>query len=158
MKKVRILFLFCIGLSKIFAQEANLSSGGNASGAGGSASFSVGQVVYSTNNGINGSVSLGVQQPYEIIVLNGLNEAKGITLLCSAYPNPAKDFVTVKVENNKTENLVYQLLDTTGKLLESKKSEGFETNILMSSFKPATYFLRINQDNMLIKTFKIIKR
>jgi hypothetical protein len=40
-------------------------AGGEATGSGGSVSYSVGQVVYTTNTGINGSVAQGVQQPYE---------------------------------------------------------------------------------------------
>ena len=34
----------------------------------------VGQVVYITSTGINGSVAQGVQQPYEISVITGVNE------------------------------------------------------------------------------------
>ena len=48
------------------AQEIPIASGAVATGIGGSSSYTVGQVVYTTNTGSNGSVAQGVQQPYEI--------------------------------------------------------------------------------------------
>jgi len=48
------------------AQETIPASGGKASGSGGTASYSFGQVVYTTYTGTNGLVAQGVQQPFEI--------------------------------------------------------------------------------------------
>ena len=123
-------------------------------------SYTVGQVVYTTNTGTNGSVAQGVQQPFEISVVTGIEEAKGITLQCSAYPNPTTDFLTLKVDAStslSTQSMEYQLFDINGKLLENKKVEDDETSIVMSNLVPATYFLKIIQNNKEIKTFKIIK-
>ncbi len=158
-KKVKLttVLLLCIGLTGIQAQEAIPATGGDASGGGGSVSYSVGQVVYSTNTGINGSEAQGVQQPFEISVVTGLEEAKGIILNLSAYPNPTTDFLNLKVENYKTENLTYQINDINGKLLETKKIEGSETSIVMSDLPPAVYFLKVIQGDKEVKTFKIIK-
>lgn len=152
------IFLLGLGLTSVQAQEAILATGGKASGDGGSVSYSVGQVVYSTNRGANGSVTQGVQQPYEISVVAGIEQATGIMLELSAYPNPASDFLTVKAENYDTDNLSYQLFDINGKLLESKKAEGNETIIVISNLVPATYFLRVVENNEEIKTFKIVKK
>ncbi|MEI6349240.1 MAG: T9SS type A sorting domain-containing protein [Bacteroidota bacterium] len=144
-------------LSTATAQNTTSATGGNASGSGGSASYSVGQVFYTTNVGTNGSVAQGVQQPYEISIVIGLEEAKEINLLVSAYPNPTKEFLNLKVENYNVENLSYQLFDIQGKLLESKKIESKETSIVTSNLVPATYFLRVIESNREIKTFKIVK-
>ena len=137
----KILIALCLSgyWTTMQAQSTIPATGGNASGSGGSASYSVGQLVYTTNTGTTGSVVQGVQQPYEISVVTGLQEAKGIDLVCSAYPNPATDFVKLKVENYKTDNLTYQLYDISGILLENKKVEGNETNISMSNLVSATY-------------------
>ncbi|MGD0341661.1 MAG: hypothetical protein ABSA76_08155, partial [Bacteroidales bacterium] len=62
----------------IHAQSTITTSGGNASGSGGSASYTIGQVVYSTITGTNGSSAQGVQQPYEISIITGIAEAKDI--------------------------------------------------------------------------------
>lgn len=41
--------------------------------------------------------------------------------------------------------------------MESKKVNGIETNIDLSELIPATYFLKVIENNKEIKTFKIIK-
>ena len=73
-KKLKLitLLLLGVGLTGLQAQQAIPASGGNASGSGGSASYSVGQVIYSKNTGTNGSVAQGIQQPYEIMVVTGI--------------------------------------------------------------------------------------
>lgn len=139
------------------AQHALTATGGNSTGSGGIGSYSVGQVVYTTNTGTTGTVTQGVQQPFEISVVTGLEEARDINLICSAYPNPANDLVTLKVENYDTDNLSYKLYDNVGKLLESKKVNGFETIISLANLIPSIYFLKILDGNKEVKIFKIIK-
>jgi hypothetical protein len=153
-------YLILLGLTiPLFtnAQEAIPSSGGNASGSGGSVSYTIGQVVYSTNTGTSGNITLGVQQPYEILIISGVEEAKNILLECSAFPNPVTEFLKLKIDNYKSENLSYQLYNMNGKLLKSKKVEGNEIIILMENFAPSTYFLKVTDNNKEIKIFKIIK-
>ncbi len=151
-------FLLFLGLTSIQAQETTTTSGGNSTGVGGTVSYTIGQVIYITNIGSNGSVAQGVQQPYEISVVSGIENGEGINLNCSAYPNPTTDFLTLKVENYKADNLSYKLYDISGKLLENKKIEGNETSIAMNNFLPSIYFLRVIDNNMEVKTFKIIKK
>ena len=155
--KLSAVLLLGLGLTGLQAQESANATGGNASGSGGSVSYSVGQVVYTTNTGTSGSVAQGVQQPYEISVVTGLEEAKGINLSVSAYPNPTTDFLELKVESEKLKDLSYQLYDMNGKLLQSEKITGNQTSIVMSNLVPATYFVKVIQGNKEVKTFKIIK-
>ena len=156
--KLSAVFLLGLGLTGLQAQTAVPATGGNASGSGGTVNYSVGQVVYTTNTGgSNGTVAQGVQQPFEISVVTGLDEAKGINLAVSAYPNPTTDFLNLKVENYDNTNLSYKLFDISGKLLETKKITGNETSIVMSNLVPATYFIKVTEGNKEIKTFKIIK-
>lgn len=155
--KLSALFLLGVGLTGLHAQESISATGGNASGSGGSVSYSIGQVVYTINTGTNGSVAQGVQQPYEISVSTGLDEANGINLTVSAYPNPTADFLILKVENYDNTNLRYQLFDMNGNLLETKKLQGNQASIVMNNLAPATYFLKITQGSQEVKTFKIIK-
>ncbi len=164
-KKLNIsaILLLGLGLTGLQAQTIVNATGGNASGSGGSASYSVGQVVYTTNSGTNGSVAQGVQQPYEIYVVTGLEESKDINLSVSAYPNPTTEFVKLIVESYKVENLSYQLYDMQGKLLDSKQIAGKQTSIVMSSLVPATYFVKVvktshDLSQQEVKIFKIIKK
>lgn len=159
-KKVKLcaVFLLVLGLTELTAQEAIPASGGEASGVGGSVSYSVGQLVYTTNTGTNGSIAQGVQQPYEISVVTAIEEANGINLSVSAYPNPTTDYLTLSVDNFETSNLSYQLYDMQGKLLERKIIKGNHACIAMSNLLPATYFVKVTESNKEIKTFKIVKK
>ena len=156
--KLSAVLLLGLGLTGLQAQTSVNATGGDASGSGGSASYSVGQVVYNANTGTNGSVAEGVQQPYEISVVTGLEEAKGINLSVSAYPNPTTDYLQLKVESEKLKDLSYQLYDMQGKLLQSEKITGNQTSIVMSNLVPATYFVKVVQESKEVKTFKIIKK
>jgi len=154
-----LLFITCF-FPNAKAQQSINAAGNNASGSGGSVSYSVGQVTYQTNTGANGSVAQGVQQPYEISVVMGIDEAKDINLTVSAYPNPTTDYLELKVDASTTlsiQSMSYQLYDITGKLLQSEKINANQTSIVMSNLAPATYFVKITEGNKELKTFKIIK-
>jgi len=155
--KLSALLLLGLGLTGLQAQESVNATGGDALGSGGSASYSVGQVVYTTNTGTNGSVAQGVQQAFEISVVTGLEEAKGINLSVSAYPNPTTDYLTLEVKDVELLNLHFQMYDMNGKLLQNEKITGNQTSIVMSNLLPATYFVKVIQGNKEVKTFKIIK-
>jgi len=155
--KLSAVLLLGLGLTGLHAQTSVNATGGNASGSGGTVAYSVGQVVYTTNTGANGSVAQGVQQPFEISVVLAIEEAQGINLSVSAYPNPTTDYLTLEVNEFELSNLNFQLYDISGKLLQSEKITGNQTSIVMSNLVPATYFVKVIQDNKEVKTFKIIK-
>ena len=155
--KLSALLFLGLGLTGLQAQTSVNATGGDASGIGGSASYSIGQLAYTTNTGTNGSVSEGVQQAFEISVVTGIEEAKGINLSVSAYPNPTTDYLTLEVKDVELLNLHFQMYDMNGKLLQNEKITGNQTSIVMSNLVPATYFVKVIQGNKEVKTFKIIK-
>src|SRR5574344_1757390 len=155
--KLSALLLLGLGLTGLQAQTSVNATGTNASGSGGTVSYSVGQVVYTTNTGTNGSVAQGVQQTFEISVVTGLEQAKGINLSVSAYPNPTTDYLTLSIGEFDISNLSYQLYDMNGKLLQNEKITGNQTSIAMGNLVPANYFVKVIQGNKEVKTFKIIK-
>ena len=158
-KKLRlsVILLLGLGLSGLQAQEAIPAAGGNASGTGGSGSYSVGLVVYQASSGTNGSVTAGVQQPYEISLVIGIEEAVGINLAVSAFPNPTTDYLILEVKDFDIKTLSFQLYDMNGKLLQNEKIKDVQTSIVMSNLVPSIYFVKVIQGNKEIKTFKIIK-
>ena len=156
--KLIIAFLFGIGMFVLQAQETVPVSGGNATGTGGTASYTVGQIVNITNTGTTGTSAQGVQQPYEISVVTGIDEALEIMLEMVVYPNPATDFLKLNLGDYDGENLRYQLYDINGSIILTDKIEVQETDISMQTLKPSTYFLKVIQGNKEIKTFKIIKK
>ena len=155
--KLSAVLLLGLGLTGLHAQTTVPATGGNASGGGGSVSYSVGQVVYQTYTGTNGSVAEGVQQPYEISVVLAIEDATSINLSVSAYPNPTTDYLTLEVNDFELSNLHFQLYDLQGKLLQSEKIMGKQTSIVMNNLAPATYFVKVVQREKEVKTFKIIK-
>ena len=150
------LFLI-FGLPGLQAQRAMPSTGGTISGNGGSMSYSAGQVASATKTGVNGSVVEGVLQPFEISLLTGLEEAEGINLLVSAYPNPTNGILILRSETQELATLNFQLYDMGGKLMYGSKITTTETKIAMNSLTTGTYFLKVTRGSKEIKTFKIRK-
>jgi len=102
------VLLLGLGLTGLHAQEALPATGGNVSGSGGSVSYSVGQVVYKTHTGTSGTMAQGVQQPFEISVVNGIEEANGISLELSVFPNPVTDFIRLRIDKFEVQQVSYQ--------------------------------------------------
>ncbi len=155
-----ILFSVC-SLVSLSAQTIHASvnaAGGNATGAGGSASYSVGQLFYTTTFSTTTSVAEGVQQPFEISIFTGVKDIKAVDLYYAVYPNPTVGKLTLKIDNFVPNSFTYQLCDVNGKTLRNEKLTDKETLIDMSEFKSAAYFLKVTNTKKEVKTFKIIKK
>jgi hypothetical protein len=150
------LFLWVLGPLTAQAQEAVISAGGDASGNAGTVAYSIGQIVYATNIGTNGLVAQGVQQPYTISTVLGI-EDNSIKLDFTAYPNPTINFLTLNVGNAELSTLSFQLYDLRGELIESRKILSSTEKIGMENLPSAMYFLKVANNYIEIITFKIIK-
>jgi hypothetical protein len=138
------------------AQESANASGGEATGTGGTVAYSIGQIIYTTATGTNGSLAQGVQQPYEISNVGIKETALNISL--TAYPNPTTDNLTLQISDYNNEKLSYQLFDIQGKQLINGQIVAQQTQINMQSLPIATYFVNVvNQENKNVQSFKIIK-
>jgi hypothetical protein len=155
-KTITSIAFLLLGLGGLYAQETVPATGGDASGSGGSSSYTAGQMVYTTNTGANGSVAQGVQQPYEISTTVGI-EITEINLELVAYPNPTNNALTLSIGNYNDEKLTYQLYDMQGKLLDSKQVVNSNTTIGMEELRASTYLLNVLDNKSLIKTFRIVK-
>lgn len=160
MKKIKIcstlLLLLCFGILELKAQSSLNAAGGTATGAGGSASYSVGQLVYTTATGGGGSSNQGVQQPYELFTATH-EELQSIQLILEVYPNPTSTVVFLKVTDPRWSQMDYQLFDINGRLLEDQKLDAENTSIPMENKPLGTYFLKVTHENQEIKSFKILK-
>ena len=157
--KSRPILLLATGLLWAGLAQAQVSanaSGGDATGSGGTVAYSVGQVVYTTNTDASGTVSQGVQQPYEIFTV-GIKETE-LNISLSVFPNPTADNLTLQISDYNNEKLSYQLFDMQGKLLNNGQVTAQQTQINTASLPPATYFINVvNQENKKVQSFKIIK-
>ena len=156
MKKI-ILFTisFLFFLSKVTAQTSTNAAGGDATGAGGSVAYSVGQPFYITNSGANGSVAQGVQQTYQIFSL-GINQSE-LNISLAVFPNPTYDNLNIEIKEFNNENLSYELFDIQSKLLASGLITSKQTQINLINLPPSAYVIHISQKNKKIQSFKIIK-
>jgi hypothetical protein len=140
----------------LHAQQTLSAAGAEASGTGGSASYTVGQVAYIYQSSSEGSVHAGVQQAYEIFTL-GVAELPGISLSCAVYPNPTASFLNLTVEDLSLSGLSYTLYDISGQLLATDAVKDQLTTIGMETFPTATYILKVSAQGRELQTFQIIK-
>lgn len=151
--------LACLfSLSNLWGQETVVASGGDGSGSGGYISFSVGQTAYYYNIGTTGYENQGVQQPHEIFV-TGIHENHPV-LSFSVYPNPTSDYLTLTLDESKThlsKSMKYELYDPLGKQIKNDDIVDLITTIDLKELVPATYFLRVLNNNKEIQIIKVVK-
>ncbi len=156
---MRNLFLACsIALFSIVsakAQQGQSVSGGMNSGTGGTVSYTVGQLDYTVDNGIGGTVNQGLQQPFEILVISGISQ-NDIFLNCTVSPNPSMDYVQLKVPQDQ-KGLTLLMYNTAGDILALRKLTEADTRISLKGFADGIYYIRVMKNNKEEKTFKIIK-
>lgn len=140
------------------AQESILTANDNATGAGGTVSYSVGQVAFITIGSGNGTVTEGVQQPYEILFMTGVDDEKAISPNCTVFPNPAHSEVMLKMDKQVIGQLNYQLRNSNGLLLSDMKIETSETIIPLNEQPAGIYLLTVIDENKNQTTWKIIKK
>lgn len=156
-RKTQLGFLLFFSLLfQLSAQEATLSTGGEATSNTGSVSYSIGQVLYQTFTSAEHSEAQGVQQAYEISVITSTPSLE-TAFNISVAPNPTIDFLTLQVNDLSNQTLFYQLFNQQGQLLSSQELTSAQTKVSTQFLPPTVYFLKISQQGKVIQTFKIIK-
>jgi hypothetical protein len=156
---IKTIFSACMlcAVFTIQAQETIPTSGGEATGSGGTVSYSVGQLLSNMNIGSNGTVTQGVQQTIEFVVLSN-PELIALTLSAVTYPNPTTDYIVLSLTDATLTDLSYTMFDLQGRLVTKAKVEQEATQIAMKNLAIGVYILKVNQNNQELKTFKIIKK
>ena len=156
---IKTIFSACMlcAVFTIQAQETIPTSGGEATGSGGTVSYSVGQLLSNMNIGSNGTVTQGVQQTIEFVDLSN-PELIALTLSAVTYPNPTTDYIVLSLTDATLTDLSYTMFDLQGRLVTKAKVEQEATQIAMKNLAIGVYILKINQNNQELKTFKIIKK
>ena len=158
MKKIALLVLFTSSIILANAQHSINSGGGNADGNGGTATCSVGQIVYQILQSEQGVIVFeGVQYAYEIVEVS-IENPKYPNLNFSVYPNPAADRINLSVSGLEISDLSFKLFDIDGKLLREEKITSDNTAILMDNFSSSVYLLTVYRNMENIKSFKVIKK
>lgn len=144
-----------LGFPILHAQQAITASGADAFGSGGSVAYSIGQAAYTANTGGTGSTNQGVQQAYEIFVVDSEEVYADISF--AVFPNPTTNNLILEIKGNDMEKLSYQLFDAQGKLINQSPVLSQQTFIDLRALPAATYFLSVFQKNKCIRSFKLVK-
>ncbi len=155
-KKVLILICFFY-IGKIQSQENTHASSGNASGSGGIINYSVGQLVFSDISDGTYTSSQGLQQAFEISNLLNLDIDQSTDSNIFVFPNPTTNYLNLSLNIDNSSKLTYQLFDSAGRLLLIKNNLKIHETISMEGLARAVYYLNISNNNLIKKTFKIIK-
>jgi len=143
--------ILCLNL---YSQSNTVSAGGDAEGDNGSVSYSIGQVVYTSAQGSNGNVNQGVQQPYDVGVIIGIEEI-GISL--SVFPNPTAGLLTLTVADEDASLLSYQLFDASGRMVDAKNNLNSTNSISLDRYATGVYTLSVSRDNKQVKSFRVVR-
>jgi hypothetical protein len=156
-KNKYLLFYILLLSLNIKGQNTCISSGNNAIGIGGSVTYSIGQIDYETFSNSNGTLTLGVQQAFEIFNI-GIFEKSSFFQTITVYPNPTSDKLVIETNIFNFKDLKYQIIDLNGKIIENNFFNHYQNMIDLSFFLPTVYFVKIIKDEETIKTFKIVKQ
>lgn len=158
MKKIYLMLIFSLLTFSLFSQSAVVPAGGTASGSGGSATYTVGQIADQRVETTGKYIIEGVQQPYEFQTV-GVDNYPGIKLEAVIFPNPTPDFINLRISNFEIpeDGLTAQLFDKHGRLLQVFQVTELLTNMDLSVYPSATYQLRVMDGKRLLKTFQIVK-
>ncbi|MBK7667166.1 MAG: T9SS type A sorting domain-containing protein [Sphingobacteriaceae bacterium] len=152
MKKLVLLFISSCTLS--YAQQGPVAAGTSTTGAGGSISYSIGQIDYIYPSG-TGSSSEGLQQPYEVFVTEVSENLNSVSI--NVFPNPTSQSVIIDFKAADFKNHSYQLTDVNGKLISENKITESQSKINVTEMSSGIYFISISNSSSSLKTFKLIK-
>ena len=110
--------------------------GGNSSGSSGNVSYSVGQIFYKTVNGTTAYLSQGVEQPFEIQTVLGLDNFN-VSLELSVYPNPTTETITIERISEMT--IDYAITDMTGRVVATGKIDSLQSEVNVSQLETGSY-------------------
>lgn len=147
-----MVLAFILFALKSEAQTTLVSTGGEANGIGGTASYSIGQVFDFTTFNSSFSIQEGVQQTYKVNT-DGLLEMS--TDLFSIYPIPTSDFITIELKSKDFE-FEYYVISTEGSLVDKGIINSQNSTINLVDLKTGEYHIVCKSDKQFFKS-KIIK-
>lgn len=156
--KPKQILIFVFSLWSVFlpAQQHQVIStaGGSFENSSGSISFTVGECIIATHSSNDIIITQGFQQAKLTIV--NIPDLKFFDFEISAYPNPVKDFVILRIE--KPQGFTYKICDMSGRIIKIGNILSTESEISFSDLSPSIYIIKLYRSEEEIEAFKIIKR
>jgi hypothetical protein len=138
-----------------YAQQVLSSSGETGQNSSGSISYTLGELVITTQTNGTNAITQGFHQTQ--IIVTEIRELSDPCFSISVFPNPTNDFVTLKIEKGEIRNMEFILFDTHGKFLLKEIVTDTEQKVSFKQLNPGSYFIKVVKDRTEIKTFKIVK-
>jgi hypothetical protein len=159
MKKIASLILISLFLfitKRLYGQEIICSAGSYDVSTTGQLSWTIGDLITDTYTSTSSILCQGFNQTFQ--KTTDIEESISTGFSVEAFPNPATNFLKLKVFNKKQGNLSLSLFDLTGKKLFQKSLETEETEISLTGLIPSVYLIKIFDNDREIKSLKIIKQ
>ena len=156
MKKLYIVFVAVLAFSYGRAQSLQpfvvASQGDYFTSAGGSISWTLGEIMGETYTSTNNMLTQGFQQPQD--QATGIQELKG-DIAVSVFPNPFSSALTISSEAGKGQLRLYDML---GKQLDSWVVTQGNTEIFLGDLPNGMYIaVFTNTETLAVRSFKITK-
>jgi len=150
-----VFFFFLFNLCAA-GQELISSGGANDKSGTASLSWSIGESVIETFTNANSTLTQGFQQSK--LIVTSINELPDLTYAITVFPNPASEYVILKIGTDAFKNLTYQLADINGKFISQMQLKNTETEIPLNNLPPSVYILNVSENKITVKSFKVIKK
>lgn len=178
MKNIITSICFCFAMASQAQSISNnvIASGGTTLTSGNvTLEYTVGETFTNTLSSTNNSITQGFHQPNILVARMASNEAKNeseignetadkqitdnsIAFHFDVYPNPATDFVNVRINEIPESKCVLILSDETGRVITSKQISDVETQIDFTQLASGKYFITVKtEDGKVKESFKVIK-
>ena len=154
---INLKFVPAIALLAFAAHCQAQTSVATAGGEAGTISYTVGQTFVDVATSNTGSITPGVQQAYEITVVEVGVADRLVTLEAAVYPNPVTDRLVLRVDNTTTA-LHYSLTDVNGRTITNDNIVDEQNSIEMSNLAQGIYFVRVSDGDTAVRTFKVVKK
>lgn len=139
-------------------QTSMNTSGGDGTGNGGSVAFSIGQVFFQVVEDPQISFSEGVQQAFEISIIDGVEEEKPFSFAISAFPNPIMDVLHIELKDEFSGTVMFQVHDAIGNLIQEGEASSSKFTIQTTNWSGGAYYLHVYiTDSLQSSTLKIVK-
>ena len=151
-----LTMISCFGFQAGFTQEIISDGGDFFKNSYGSVSFTIGEPISETFTGTTSILTQGFQQNEYLSY--GINDLSGIDYTVSIAPNPAREFIVLKVNPIRPDSLFYCLFDNNGTMLQKEQVINEDTKISLHLLPPSSYIIQVSENRKIVKTLKIIKQ
>lgn len=149
-------FGMLVASMSVSAQDGVVPTGADASGVGGSVSYTIGQIDYLNATGTGGSLNQGIQQPATVGGVGAINEDK---IFVSVYPNPTWDNINIQFldETLLQDDAFYEICNLLGEVVSQGKIYASVSTLSIEDFRSGGYILKLYTENSILQTYHIIK-